>query len=432
MQTQSKQNSQLSNRSRIELNPKYEPIFQLDLPCRYFLMTGGRGSGKSFAQSLAVAAEQASAQYNTLYLRQTLVSAWISIIPEFWEKIQMLGMEGTFQKSKADIKNIFTKWHIYFRGIQTSRGSNEAQLKSIKRVGLALIDEAQELTDEAAFDRIDLTLRDVGIRNRVILSLNPTNKKHWIYKRFFEDRGIPDDFNGIAFDTCYIHTDYRENVAHLDEGFLNLAEQCKRDNPSKYRNIFLGYWAGDNEGALWNAQMIDAWRVASAPADLDRIVVAVDPAVTSADDSDETGIVVAGSKRIKGEQHYFVLADRSMHASPQTWGAAVANAYREFRCDRVVAETNNGGDLVEIMLKGFGERMPYKAVHASRGKIVRAEPIAALYERGLVHHVGRFGQLEDQMRTYQGRDQEKSPDRMDALVWALTELSSKRGSGFIA
>ena len=200
----------------------------------------------------------------------------------------------------------------------------------------------------------------------------------------------------------------------------------------KWRNIFLGFWAGDAEGALWSSEMIDAHRVASAPADLDRIVVAVDPAVTSADDSDETGIVVAGVKRMRGEPHYFVLADRSKHASPQTWGAAVATAFTEFECDRVVVEGNNGGDMVELILKGFNQRMPCKTVHATRGKLVRAEPIAALYERGLVHHVGTFGELEAQMRTYQGRDTEKSPDRMDALVWALTELSSKRGSGVVA
>jgi phage terminase large subunit-like protein len=422
----------LTQTRRIKLHPKYKPLFRLDLPCRYFLMTGGRGSGKSFAQSLAVAKEQDTANYNTLYLRQTLVSAYISIIPEYWEKIEMLAEADRFLKLKTEVMNLNTRYSIYFRGIQTSRGSNEAQLKSIKRVGLVLVDEAQELTDEDAFDRIDFSLRDIGIRNRVIISLNPTNKQHWIYRRFFEERGIEDDFNGIAGDTCYIHTDYRENRENLDEAFLELAEQCRINNPLKWRNIFLGYWAGDAEGALWTADMIDAHRVASAPADLDRIVVAVDPAVTSADDSDETGIVVAGVKRMKGEPHYFVLADRSKHASPQTWGAAVANAFTEFECDRVVVEGNNGGDMVELILKGFNKRMPCKTVHATRGKLVRAEPIAALYERGLVHHVGTFGELEMQMRTYQGRDTEKSPDRMDALVWALTELSSKRGSGVIA
>lgn len=417
---------------RIKLNPKYKPLFRSNLPCRYILMTGGRGSGKSFAQSLAIAMEQDKANYNSLYLRQTLVSAHISIIPEYWNKIEMLGCSSHFVQLKTEVYNLDTKWSIFFRGIQTSRGSNEAQLKSISRIGLVLVDEAQEVTDEAAFDRIDFSLRDIGIPNRIIMSLNPTNQQHWIYRRFFKERGVEDDFNGIVGDTCYIHTDYRENAENLDEAFLNLAEQCRISNPVKWKNIFLGFWAGDTEGALWTAEMIDSHRVASAPADLDRVVVAVDPAVTSADDSDETGIVVAGIKRMRGEPHYFVLADRSRHSTPQTWGAAVANAFSEFECDRVVAEVNNGGDLVELILKGFNQRMPYKAVHASRGKIVRAEPIAALYERGLVHHVGTFGELEAQMRTYQGRDTEKSPDRMDALVWALTELSSKRGSGFVA
>ena len=136
----------LTQPRRIKLHPKYKPLFRLDLPCRYFLMTGGRGSGKSFAQSLAVAKEQDTANYNTLYLRQTLVSAYISIIPEYWEKIEMLAEADRFLKLKTEVMNLNTRYSIYFRGIQTSRGSNEAQLKSIKRVGLVLVDEAQELT----------------------------------------------------------------------------------------------------------------------------------------------------------------------------------------------------------------------------------------------------------------------------------------------
>ena len=416
---------------RLDFNSKYAPLFTLDNDCRYFVITGGRGSGKSFAVSSAVCLMQANANYNTLYLRQTLVSAEISIIPEYYEKVELLSLSDKFIKGKTEITNRDTPWKIFFRGIQTSRGSNEAQLKSIKRVGLAIIDEAQEVTDEAAFDRIDYSLRDRDIKNRVLLSLNPPSNKHWIYRRFFQERGVADDFNGVVGDTCYIHTDYRDNRENLAPDFLRIAEECRRTNLAKYWNIFLGFWAGDVEGALWTAEMIDSWRVNSAPVDLDRIVVAVDPAVTSADDSDETGIVVAGAKRIQGENHFFVLADRSRRCSPQTWGATTVNAYHEFHADRVVAEVNNGGDLVEVMLRGFSERVPYKAVHASRGKLVRAEPIAALYERGLVHHVGFFAELENQMRTYQGRDTEKSPDRMDALVWALTELSMRRGSGFI-
>ena len=421
-----------SNRPRLLFSRKYQPLFARNHPCRYFVITGGRGSGKSYAISTAVGADHCSADYNILYLRQTLVSAHVSIIPEFYEKMELMGLADAVIKSNTDMRNRFTGWRIYFRGIQTSRGSNEAQLKSIKRIGLALVDEAQELVDEASFDRIDFTLRDKGIKNRVMLSLNPTNKNHWIYRRFFKERGVADDFNGVVGDTCYIHTTYLDNLDNLDADFIRLANDCKRDNPAKYRNIFLGYWAGDNEGALWTEGMIAPHRVAEAPAQLDRIVVAVDPAVTNKDGSDETGIVVVGVKRIQGVPHYYVLADRSMQASPNTWAAAVTNAYREFMADRVVAETNNGGDLVGLMLRQADGRIAYKEVHASRGKLVRAEPVAALYEKGLVHHVGVFGALEDQMRNYCGRDSESSPDRMDALVWGITELASKRGSGLIA
>lgn len=413
---------------KLTFNRKYAPLFDAACPCRYFIITGGRGSGKSFAVSSAVSADHCQADYNTLYLRQTLVSAHVSIIPEFYEKLELMGLQDSVVKSKTDMRNIRTGWQILFRGIQTSRGSNVAQLKSIKRVGLALVDEAQELVDEAAFDRIDLSLRDKGLHNRVWLSLNPTDKTLWIYRRFFKDRGIADDFNGIFGDTCYIHTTYLDNLANLDAEFIRLAEECREANPAKYRNVFLGFWKGDNEGALWNEAMIEPYRVSAAPAQMDRIVVAVDPAVTNTRSSDETGIVVAGCRRMRGERHYYVLADRSMQASPNTWANAVASAYREWDADRVVAEVNNGGDLVESVI-AQGGRIPYRAVRASRGKITRAEPIAALYEKGLVHHVGTFGILEDQMRNYCGHDAEKSPDRMDALVWALTELSGKGTSG---
>ncbi len=191
---------------RLTFSPKYKPLFDRYHPARYFVITGGRGSGKSFAVSTAVGADHMAADYNTLYLRQTLVSAHVSIIPEFYEKMELMGLANSVTKSNTDIRNRFTGWHIYFRGIQTSRGSNEAQLKSIKRIGLALVDEAQELVDEAAFDRIDLTLRDKGVKNRVCLSLNPTDKKHWIYRRFFKERGVPDDFNGVYGDPCNTST----------------------------------------------------------------------------------------------------------------------------------------------------------------------------------------------------------------------------------
>jgi phage terminase large subunit-like protein len=174
--------------------------------------------------------------------------------------------------------------------------------------------------------------------------------------------------------------------------------------------------------------MINPFRVRSAPADLDRIVVSIDPAVTSKEASDRTGIVIAGCKRIRGEVHYYVLDDRSAIASPYEWANAAINAYREYEADRIVAEVNQGGDMVAQIIRNVDSSVSFRAVRATRGKIVRAEPIAELYERGLVHHVGDFPALEDEMCEYCGFENEKSPDRMDALVWGLTELSC-RGAG---
>ena len=185
------------------------------------------------------------------------------------------------------------------------------------------------------------------------------------------------------------------------------------------RQELLGEVLDDMPGSLWQRADIDKSRVKVAT-ELQRVVVAIDPAVTSGEDSDETGIVVAG----KGDDGaYYVLADRSCRMSPDGWARRAAVAHDEFRADRVVAEVNNGGDLVEFTLRTLNANLPYTAVHASRGKRVRAEPIAALYEQGKVHHVGCLPELEDQMCAFLPEGGEKSPDRVDALVWALTELS---------
>jgi phage terminase large subunit-like protein len=184
----------------------------------------------------------------------------------------------------------------------------------------------------------------------------------------------------------------------------------------------------DIPGALWNRSIIDEARFPEAPKDLTRVIVAVDPAATSGEDSDETGIVVVGCAPDKdGVMQGYILADRSVKGSPEEWARRAVQAYREFSADKIVAEKNNGGEMVETVLKTVDRTVPIKLVHASRGKVVRAEPISALYEQGRVHHVGRFDKLEDQMCQF-SHDMprsEGSPDRVDALVWGLTEIFDK-------
>lgn len=174
----------------------------------------------------------------------------------------------------------------------------------------------------------------------------------------------------------------------------------------------------DNPGALWQRVRIDELRVREAP-ELKRVVVAIDPAVSSNPKSDETGIVAAG---IGGDGHGYVLDDLSGIYQPAQWASRALVALDRYQADRIVGETNNGGDLVEANLRTARNTIPYVGVHASRGKQTRAEPISALYEQGRVHHIGSLGKLEDQMCGWDPAHDSKSPDRVDALVWALSFL----------
>lgn len=208
----------------------------------------------------------------------------------------------------------------------------------------------------------------------------------------------------------------------------NLAANFLRQMLGRYEGTRLGRQEllaellEDVVGALWTRETIERLRCARPPDDaLERIVVAVDPAVSSGEDSCETGIVVAA----RGEdKHGYVLADRSCRLPPAGWARRAVEAAEEFGADCIVAEANNGGEMVALTIRTVDPRVRVKLVHASRGKRARAEPVSALYEQGRVHHVGGFAQLEDQMCSYTGmRGGEASPDRLDALVWALSELS---------
>jgi phage terminase large subunit-like protein len=180
----------------------------------------------------------------------------------------------------------------------------------------------------------------------------------------------------------------------------------------------------DTPGALWTRDLIERHRVDGHP-DLIRIVIGVDPAVTSGEDSDNTGIVVVG---LGANYHAYVLRDLTCKLTPIGWATRVCNVYTHYKADRVVGEVNNGGDLVEANLRSVDPLLSYKSVHASRGKRVRAEPIASLYEQGYVHHVRdtenphHLTDLEDMMTNFVSDQMDKSPDNLDALVWALTEL----------
>jgi phage terminase large subunit-like protein len=203
---------------------------------------------------------------------------------------------------------------------------------------------------------------------------------------------------------------------HLPEVFIERMRK-RYEGTRLGRQELLGELIDDVQGALWTRALLDAHRVYEHP-DLVRVVVAIDPAATSTDGSNDTGIIVAG---VGVDGHGYVLKDLTCHLSPDGWGKRAVAAYREHTADRIVAEVNNGGEMVAHVIKTVDLSAPFKAVHASRGKQTRAEPISALYEQGRVHHVGGLPELEDEQCTWVPGEAD-SPDRMDALVWALTDL----------
>jgi phage terminase large subunit len=239
----------------ITLNNKYKPLFENDT--RYFIVTGGRGSSKSFGVGTFTNLLSFEQGHKILFTRQTMTSAHLSIIPEFQEKIDLMQLNQLFEVTKSEIRNKQSNSEIIFKGIRTSSGDQTANLKSLQGVTTWVLDEAEELTDESTFDKINLSIRQKGKQNRVILILNPSTKEHWIYKKFFEERGVQEGFNGIKDDVTYIHTTYEDNLDNLDQSFINEILRIKETNPQKYKHQILGGWLNKAEGVVFNNWRID-------------------------------------------------------------------------------------------------------------------------------------------------------------------------------
>lgn len=242
----------------ITLNNKYKPLFENNT--RYFIITGGRGSSKSFGVGTFTNLLSFEVGHKILFTRQTMTSAHLSIIPEFQEKIDLMGLQTCFEVNKSEITNKVSKSEIIFRGIKTSSGDQTANLKSLQGVTTWILDEAEELTDETTFDKINLSIRQKGKQNRIILILNPATKEHWIYKRFFEDKGVNEGFNGIKDDVTYIHTTYLDNIANLDDSFINEVKRIELTNPDKYKHQILGGWLNKAEGVVFTNWKIDNFK----------------------------------------------------------------------------------------------------------------------------------------------------------------------------
>lgn len=240
--------------SKLNIHKKYIPLFKE--PSRYFVVTGGRGSGKSFSINVFLLNLTYEAGHKVLFSRYTMISAHTSIIPEFIEKINLMGVHEDFRITKDEIMNLKTGSSIIFKGIRTSSGNQTAALKSLNGITTFVVDEAEELVDEGTFDKIDFSIRSQLKQNRVILILNPTTKEHWIYKRYFLTENVLAGSNLTQNNTTYIHTDYRDNKDNLSESFLEQIYTMKKKRPDKYEHQILGGWLNKAEGTI-----IRKWRV---------------------------------------------------------------------------------------------------------------------------------------------------------------------------
>lgn len=246
----------------IEPQAIYHPLYT-DNEKFIILITGGRGSGKSFNASTFIErltfemTEAEKIVHQVLYTRYTMVSAGMSIIPEMMEKIELDGTTKYFKTTKTDIVNKMTNSRIMFRGIKTSSGNQTAKLKSIQGITTFVCDEAEEWTNEEEFDKIMLSIRKKGIQNRIIIIMNPCDSNHFIYKKYIENTHKLVEIDGVQVqvsthpNVLHIHTTYFDNLENLSPEFLREVQEMKESNPEKYAHVVIGRWADVAEGAVF-------------------------------------------------------------------------------------------------------------------------------------------------------------------------------------
>jgi phage terminase large subunit-like protein len=292
--------------------------------------------------------------------------------------------------------------------------------------------EASELSwpaVETALTRLAQNCNKVDGRELRLVALfdcNPPGKAHWTYKHFVL-KETPGSREPYAYpdSIAYLQMNPDDNRANLPDQYFDTLAGL---SGAARKRFLRGEFADDTDGALWTQETIDASRT-DVPDNLRRIVVAVDPSGAGGSEdyrSDEIGIVVAGEGY---DGHAYILEDCTLRASPDQWARVAVDAYHRWKADLIVAEKNYGGGMVEAVIRTADRNVPVRMVSATRGKAIRAEPIAGLYEQGKVHHAGTFPQLEDQLCGFlaSGYIGDKSPDRADALIWAVSELMLKAG-----
>ena len=384
---------------------------------RFVLLFGGSRSGKTFLLVYAVlvrALRAAGSRHVILRFRGNAVRQ--AVMRDTLPKVIRLAFPGLrYAESKQDqFITLPNKSEIWFGGLDTDEHLDKILGKEFATI---YFNECSEISYTAVNTALSRLAQKTPLVNRAYFDCNPSGKSHWSYKLFIEhidpESNLPLAFPGNYASMLLNPDSNRDNLpdGYLEETLAGLSERQRQ-------RFQLGAWLDDMAGALWSFSLLEKCRTATVPEYFDRVVMGVDPAVTGKRESDETGIIVAARHR----ELFYVLDDLSIKGSPAQWAEQVGYGYDKWQVDRVVAEVNNGGELVECILRSAKPDISYRAVRAGHGKIARAEPVAALYEQNRVRHVGRFPLLEEQMTGFTPESAD-SPDRLDALVWAIHALT---------
>ena len=360
-----------------------------------YLMRSGRGGGKTRAGAEWVLQRVRDGYRHIALIGQTAADVRDTMVE--------LGPSSIMKIARPDERPIYepSKRRLTFPNgavATTFTGEEPDQLRGPAHDSVWMDELAKFKYPQETWDNMEMGLR-LGDNPQVFCTTTP--RPIPIIKQLVKDPTTID----VRFSTM-------QNAENLSPLFLKRVMD-KYSGTRLGRQELEGELLDDNPGALWQRDVIENLRVHTVPP-LIRIVVGVDPAVTSGDESAETGIITTG---LSAAGHIYVLHDASLRGTPNEWARSTVRSFHAYQGDRVIGEVNNGGDLVEVNLRTVDRDIPFQAVHASRGKQIRAEPVAALYEQGKVHHVGTFPMLEDQMVEWMPG--EKSPDRMDALVWSI-------------
>ncbi len=399
----------------------------------HVILYGGSRSGKTFllVRNVCTRALKApKSRHAILRFRFNAIKA--SVVMDTFPKVMSLAFPGVkYTISKTDWFAEFENGsQIWFAGLDDKERTEKILGMEFATIYLNEASQIPQGSRDIAVTRLAQAVNQVyeggqerPLKPRMYYDCNPPSKAHWSYKLFVEKRD-PDTRQPIPNpeNYAYFQINPQDNAENISAGYLETLNSLS----ARLQKRFLkGEFADATPNALFSDESLDKWRVLDGVLpDMVRIVVAVDPSgsgdVDNAD-NDAIGIVVAG---LGTDGNGYLLEDLTVKAGPATWGKVATQAYERHQADVVVGEMNFGGAMVQFTIQTCRPRTPFKAVTATRGKVVRAEPISALYEQGKVRHVGDFHELEDELTAFSttGYTGEKSPNRADALIWALTEL----------